>query len=98
VNIHIVADLPVLKCEIRQSDDEEPTDLIPDTDPIDIPFDTSPKGGFYALKHSVRDFERWNCLVLAQYPGERDVFRRFGIAKVESSWFSNCPKQHLVLI
>jgi len=92
VNIHAVGDLPVSKYEIRQSNDGEPTDLIPDTNPIDIPLDTLPRGKFYALKYSTCKVEYWNCLILARSPGERNTFCRVGIAEVESSWFGNCPK------
>jgi hypothetical protein len=57
INIYAVGDLPVSKYEIRQSDDGEPTELMPDTNPIVIAFDTLPKGNFYALKYSMCEFD-----------------------------------------
>ena len=90
-------DSPGLKYEIRQSDNGEPTDLIPDTNPIDIPNDALVKEIFYALKYSMGELECWNCLILVQSPGEGSICRRLGIAEVKSSWFFDCPKQHLVL-
>jgi hypothetical protein len=58
INIYTVGDLPLSRYEIRQSDNREPIELIPDTNPINNLFDKLLKGEFYTLKYSMCEFDR----------------------------------------